>query len=44
MTCRQCGESDKQAAQKLADMGYVNIYEFGGITDRTGEIVTPGRE
>ena len=36
--CRS-GSRSKQAAQKLFDMGYTNIYEFGGITDWTGEIV-----
>ena len=29
----------KEAAQKLADMGYTNVYEFGGIIDWTGETV-----
>ncbi|MBN7771863.1 rhodanese-like domain-containing protein [Clostridium aminobutyricum] len=28
--CRS-GSRSKQAAQKLADMGYSNIYDFGGI-------------
>ena len=37
--CRS-GNRSKQASQKLADMGYVNVYEFGGIIDWTGEIVT----
>ena len=37
--CRS-GNRSKQAAQKLFDMGYTNIYEFGGIIDWTGEIVT----
>ena len=37
--CRS-GNRSKQAAQKLANMGYVNIYEFGGINSWTGEIVT----
>ena len=37
--CRS-GNRSKQAAQKLSDMGYMNIYEFGGIIDWTGEIVT----
>ena len=37
--CRS-GNRSKQAAQKLCGMGYGNIYEFGGITDWTGEIVT----
>ena len=36
--CRS-GNRSKQAAQKLADMGYTNVYEFGGIIDWTGEIV-----
>ena len=35
------GNRSKQAAQKLADLGYLNIYEFGGITTWTGEIVRP---
>ena len=38
--CRS-GNRSKQAAQKLADLGYRNIYEFGGITTWTGEIVKP---
>ena len=37
--CRS-GNRSKQAAQKLADMGYNNIYEFGGINTWTGEVVT----
>ena len=37
--CRS-GNRSKQAAQKLFDMGYTHIYEFGGIIDWTGEIVT----
>ena len=36
--CRS-GNRSKQAAQKLADMGYTNVYEFGGIIDWTGEVV-----
>ena len=36
--CRS-GRRSKEASQKLADMGYTNIYEFGGIIDWTGEIV-----
>ena len=35
--CRS-GNRSKQAAQKLADMGYTNIYEFGGINTWNGEI------
>ncbi len=41
--CRS-GNRSKQAAQKLADMGYTNIYEFGGITTWPGEIVTNEEE
>ena len=37
--CRS-GRRSKEAAQKLADMGYQNVYEFGGIIDWTGEIET----
>ncbi len=37
--CRS-GNRSKQAGQKLYDMGYTNVYEFGGINDWTGEIVT----
>lgn len=37
--CRT-GRRSKEASQKLADMGYVNVYEFGGIEDWTGEVVT----
>ncbi len=37
--CRT-GRRSREAAQKLADMGYVNVYEFGGILDWTGDIVT----
>ena len=36
--CRS-GNRSKQAAEKLAAMGYTNIYEFGGIIDWKGEIV-----
>ena len=37
--CRT-GRRSKEASQKLAEMGYVNVYEFGGIEDWTGDIVT----
>ena len=37
--CRS-GNRSKQAAQKLTSMGYTNIYEFGGITTWTGDVVT----
>ncbi len=36
--CRS-GNRSKQAAQKLADMGYTNLYEFGGIIDWKGDTV-----
>ena len=35
--CRS-GRRSKEAAQKLFDMGYLNVYEFGGIIDWTGEV------
>ncbi len=35
--CRS-GNRSKQAAAKLAAMGYTQIYEFGGINTWTGEI------
>lgn len=34
--CRS-GNRSKQASQKLADLGYTNVVEFGGINDWTGE-------
>lgn len=36
--CRR-GNRSKEASQKLADMGYTNVYEFGGIETWTGDIV-----
>ena len=36
-----CG---KQAAEKLAAMGYTRIYEFGGINPRPGDIITTEEE
>lgn len=36
--CRS-GNRSKQAAQKLADQGYTNVVEFGGINDWHGETV-----
>ena len=36
--CRS-GNRSKQAAHKLAEMGFTNVYEFGGIMDWTGETV-----
>ena len=37
--CRS-GNRSKQAAEKLAQLGYTNIVEFGDINSWTGEIVT----
>ncbi|MBO6055122.1 MAG: rhodanese-like domain-containing protein [Oscillospiraceae bacterium] len=37
--CRS-GRRSKEAAQKLADLGYSNVLEFGGIITWTGEITT----
>lgn len=37
--CRS-GRRSKEAAQKLFDMGYTSVFEFGGIIDWTGEVVT----
>ena len=37
--CRS-GNRRKQASQKLADLGYTNIVEIGGINDWSGEVVT----
>jgi len=37
--CRS-GRRSKEAAQKLFDMGYTKVYEFGGIIDWTGDVVT----
>ncbi|MGN0422529.1 MAG: rhodanese-like domain-containing protein [Lachnospiraceae bacterium] len=37
--CRS-GNRSKQAAEKLTQMGYTNIVEFGGINDWTGETVS----
>ncbi len=36
--CRS-GRRSKEAAEKLAAIGYTHVYEFGGILDWTGEIV-----
>ena len=41
--CRS-GRRSKDAAQKLFDMGYKKVYEFGGILDWTGETVTGSAE
>ncbi len=40
--CRS-GRRSKLAAQKLVELGYTRVYEFGGILDWPGEIVTEER-
>ena len=37
--CRS-GNRSKQASEKLAALGYSNVYEFGGIIDWPGETVS----
>lgn len=37
--CRS-GNRSKQASEKLAAIGYTNVYEFGGINDWMGETVS----
>ncbi len=37
--CRS-GNRSKQASEKLVALGYINIVEFGGINDWTGETVS----
>ena len=37
--CRS-GRRSKEAAEKLVNLGYTNIVEFGGILDWKGEIVS----
>lgn len=37
--CRS-GNRSKQASEKLAELGYTNIVEIGGINDWAGEIVS----
>ena len=34
----QSGNRSKQASKKLAELGYTNVVEFGGIIDYSGEI------
>lgn len=41
--CRS-GNRSKEASQKLAEMGYTRVYEFGGINTWEGEIVSGGDE
>ena len=38
--CRS-GNRSKQAARLLMDMGYLHVYDFGGINTWDGEIVRP---
>ena len=40
--CRS-GNRSKQASEKLVELGYTNIVEFGGIIDWPGETVTGSR-
>lgn len=37
--CRS-GRRSKEASAKLVDLGYTNVYEFGGVQTWTGELVT----
>ena len=37
--CRS-GNRSKTASQALADLGYTNVYEFGGINDWPYEVVS----
>ena len=37
--CRS-GNRSKQASEKLVNLGYTNIVEFGGIIDWSGDVVT----
>ena len=37
--CRS-GNRSKQASEKMAEIGYSNVYEFGGIIDWPGETVS----
>ena len=37
--CRS-GNRSKEASEKLANLGYSNVYEFGGIIDWPGETVS----
>ena len=41
--CRS-GNRSKEASEKLAEIGYTNVYEFGGIIDWKGYIVTEEME
>ena len=39
-SAKEASTASGEASQKLASMGYTNVYEFGGINTWTGEIVT----
>ena len=39
--CRS-GNRSKQASEKLAELGYTQVLEFGGILDWPGQVVTEG--
>lgn len=41
--CRS-GNRSKQAAEKLGNMGYLHVYEFGGINTWTGPVIEMDRE
>jgi len=41
--CRS-GNRSKQAAQKLGEFGYTNVYEMGGILDWYGDTVSTNNE
>ena len=41
--CRS-GNRSKQAAEKLANLGYTNIVEIGGVKDWPGDLVIIGEE
>lgn len=41
--CRS-GRRSKEAAKRLSDLGYTAVFEFGGILDWPGEIVTDEEE
>ena len=40
-TCRS-GRRSKQAAEKLLELGYQNVYDFGGVIDWPYELVKEG--
>lgn len=40
----QSGNRSKQASQKLADLGYTSVYNFGGLNDWRYETASPKRD